>query len=127
MLLRLVILSGLVGALYVGWRLWRRPPARLQEVDLAALGVAGPAVVQFTSATCGPCKAAAPRLAEAAGRRGVEFTQVDVEERPDMARRYGIRTLPTIVVAGVGGEVTGAWTALPGDGILDDAVRRASG
>jgi thioredoxin 1 len=125
--LRLLVLAGAVGAFYGAWQLWRRPPARLDRVDLPALGLGGPAVVQFTSATCGPCKAAAPRLAEAAGRAGVEFTQVDVGERPDLAREYRVRTLPTIVVAGPGGRVTGSWTALPGDGILDEAVRRAAG
>jgi thiol-disulfide isomerase/thioredoxin len=125
--LRLLVLAGAVGALYAAWQLWRRPPARLDRLDLPALGVGGPAVVQFTSATCGPCKAAAPRLAEAAGRAGVEFTQVDVGERPDIAREYGIRTLPTIVVAGPGGKVTAAWTALPGEGTLHEAVRRAAG
>jgi thiol-disulfide isomerase/thioredoxin len=126
-LLRLFALTGLVAALYVGWLLWRRPSARLHRLDLPALGVGGPAVVQFTSATCGPCKAAAPRLAEAANRGGVMFAQVDVGQRPDLARRYGIRTLPTIVVAGIGGEVVGAWTALPGHGTLEQAVRQAAG
>jgi thioredoxin 1 len=125
--LRLLVLAGAVGVLYGAWQLWRRPPARLDSLDLPALGVGGPAVVQFTSPTCGPCKAAAPRLAEVAARTGVEFTQVDVGERPDIAREYGIRTLPTIVVAGPGGTVTGSWTALPGDGVLDEAVRRAAG
>jgi thioredoxin 1 len=83
-------------------------------------------VVQFTSATCGPCKAAAPRLAEAADRAGVGFTQVDVGERPEVVRRYGIRTVPTIVVAARGGEVVGAWTALPEDRVLEEAVHRAA-
>jgi thiol-disulfide isomerase/thioredoxin len=126
-LLRLVMLAGVLGGLYAAWSAWRRPPSRLERLDLAALGVGGPAVVQFTSATCGPCKAAAPRLAAAAGRGGVAFTQVDVGERPDVARAYGIRTLPTIVVAGPGGRVTGSWTVLPSDGLLDEAVRRAAG
>ena len=126
MFLRLLVLAGAVGAFYGAWQLWRRPPARLDSLDLPALGVGGPVVVQFTSATCGPCRAAAPRLAEAAGRAGVEFTQVDVGERPDLARDYGIRTLPTIVVAGPGGQVTASWTALPGEGILQEAVRRAA-
>lgn len=125
MLLRLLALAGLVAVMYAGWWLWRRPPARIRTLDLPALGVGGPAVVQFTSPTCGPCKAAAPRLAEAADRVGVRFAQVDVGERPEVARRYGIRTLPTIVVAGPTGEVVGTWTALPRDGALDEAVRRA--
>jgi thiol-disulfide isomerase/thioredoxin len=126
MLTRLLLLSGVVGTLYAGWLLWRRPPGRLERVDLPALGVGGPAVLQFTSATCGPCKAAAPRLAEAADHVGVRFVQVDVGERPDVARRYGIRTLPTIVVAGGAGEVVGAWTALPVDGTLEEAVRQVT-
>jgi thioredoxin-like negative regulator of GroEL len=57
---------------------------------------------------------------------GVRFVQVDVGERPDVARRYGIRTLPTIVVAGGAGEVVGAWTALPVDGTLEEAVRQVT-
>jgi thiol-disulfide isomerase/thioredoxin len=125
-LLRLVVLIGVVGLLYVGWSLWRRPPVRLHRLDLPALGVWGPAVVQFTSDLCGPCKAAAPPLAEAADRTGVRFLQVDVGERPDLARRYGIRTLPTIVVVRSGGEVVGAWTSLPGNEALEEAVRQVS-
>jgi thiol-disulfide isomerase/thioredoxin len=125
-LLRFVVLVGAVGALYGAWQLWRRPPAQLMRLDLPALGVGGPTVVQFTSATCGPCKAAAPRLAEAADLAGVGFTQVDVGERPEVARRYGIRTVPTIVVAARGGEVLGAWTALPEDRALEEAVHRAA-
>lgn len=126
MLERLAILAGLTGALYLAWRLWRVPSARLGKLDLPTLGVGGPAVVQFTTATCGPCKAAAPRLAEAAGRAGVVFAQVDVGERPELARHYGIRSVPTIVVADSSGEVLGAWTELPRDGAIEDAARRAA-
>jgi thiol-disulfide isomerase/thioredoxin len=125
-LLRLLLLATVVATLHVGWVLWRRPPGRLRKLDLPGLGVWGPAVVQFTTPTCGPCKAAAPRLAKAADRAGVRFTEVDVSERPEVARRYGIRTVPTIVVAGQEGEVVGTWTALPGDGALEEAVRRAA-
>jgi thiol-disulfide isomerase/thioredoxin len=123
---RLAILAGLTGALYLAWRLWHVPSVRLAKLDLPTLGVGGPAVVQFTTATCGPCKAAAPRLAEAADRVGMVFAQVDVGERPELARHYGIRSVPTIVVADASGEVLGAWTQLPGDGAIEDAVRRAA-
>lgn len=123
---RLAILAASIAALYVVWRLWRLPSSRLRRLDLQTLGVGGPAVVQFTTATCGPCKAAAPRLAEAAERAGVGFVQIDVGERPEVARRYGIRMVPTIVVADAGGEVLGAWTELPSDGVLEGAARRAA-
>lgn len=126
MLERLAILAGLTAALYLAWRLWHVPSARLRKLDLPTLGVGGPAVVQFTTATCGPCKAAAPRLAEAADRAGVVFAQVDLGERPEVARRYGIRSVPTIVVADVRGDVLGAWTGLPQNGAVEDAARRAA-
>jgi thioredoxin 1 len=123
---RLAILASLSAALYLAWRLWRLPSARLRRLDLRTLGVAGPAVLQFTTTSCAPCKAAAPRLADAADRAGVTFAQVDVGERPEVARQYGIRSVPTIVVADAKGEVLGAWTALPHDGDVEDVARRAA-
>ena len=51
---------------------------------------------------------------------------MDVGERPEVARRYGIRTVPTIVVAERTGRVLGKWTALPADGEIGRAAARAA-
>ena len=115
MLLRLLIAMLAVAALYAAVRLWRRPPA-LRRLDLAELGVEGPAIVQFSTQACAPCRTAAPVLRATAERTGVSYTQVSLDDRADLARRYRIRTVPTIVVAGRGGTVRGVWTALPRNG-----------
>ena len=56
---------------------------------------------------------------------GVRYEQVDVGERPEIARRYGVRTVPTIVVAGASGDVLGTWTRVPPNGELASAAQRA--
>lgn len=126
MVLRLLFLSGAVLVLFVGWRMWRRAPAGLSWLDLTDLGVPGPAIVQFGTKLCAPCRASAPRLEEAAGRAGLAYAQVDLDDRPDVARRYGIRTVPTIIVAGPGGEVLEAWTSVPEPARLEEAALRAA-
>jgi len=105
---------------------WRRPPRRLGRASLAGLGVREPSIVQFTSPTCAPCKATAPQLRDAAERVGIPFHQVDVIERPDVARALGVRRVPTIAVTGRRGQVVGVWTSPSGE-IAEAAERVASG
>jgi thiol-disulfide isomerase/thioredoxin len=105
-LVALVVLGGLMLAVAA----WRRPPRRLAGATLEPLGVTEPAIVQFTSPTCGPCKAAAPKLRSTAEDASVTFLQVDVIERPDVARAFGVRRVPTIAVTGADGEVLGVWS-----------------
>ena len=125
MLLRLAIALGVVLALGGMAALWRRPPSRLRRLDLAELGIRGPAVVQFSAAYCAPCKAAVPRLERAASAAGVRYAQVDVGDEPELARRYGIRRVPTIAVTGRGGRVVDVWTSVPEDDVLTGSARRA--
>lgn len=113
MITRLLIAAAVVGTAFLAYTAWVRPPRRLTRVDLGWLGLSGPAIVQFSTPSCGPCRTARPRLEEAARQAGTAFGQVDVAARPDVARRYGIRRVPTIVVTGRSGRVLGAWTRLP--------------
>jgi thiol-disulfide isomerase/thioredoxin len=124
-LTRVLVLALLLGALAAAWAMWRRPPRRLTAGGLARLGVSDPAVVQFTSPSCGPCRAAAPHLRRAAEAEGIPYVQFDLAERPDVVSIYGIRTVPTIAVAGPGGRVLDVWTSLPPLEELAAATRRA--
>lgn len=126
MILRTAIAAGVLLVMAGAYLLWKRPPRRLSRLDLAGLGIRGPALIQFTTRYCGPCKAAAPHLQEAANRAGVPFLELDVGERPETARTYGIRTVPTIAVTGRAGRTVGVWTSLPPDGEIVEAVHRAT-
>jgi thioredoxin-like negative regulator of GroEL len=57
--------------------------------------------------------------------QAVTYAQVDVGERPEVARAYGIRSVPTIAVAGADGRILGVWTGIPADGQVADAARLA--
>lgn len=57
-------------------------------------------VVDFSATWCGPCRKLAPiynKVAEE-GREGVAFVKVDIDECDDLAERFKIRKLPTIMV-----------------------------
>ena len=120
--IRILVALLVIGGLAFAVGMWRRPPRRLASATLASLGVREPAIVQFTSPTCGPCKAAAPTLRSAAEEASVAFLQVDVIERPDVARAFGVRRVPTIAVTGRTGEVLGVWSE-PATEIAEAAAR----
>ncbi|MGH3075369.1 MAG: hypothetical protein ACRDQC_10595, partial [Gaiellales bacterium] len=75
----------------------------LRRIDRADVGGDGDElVVHFTHPLCSDCLAVERRL-RAEGRM---LVTVDVRERPDLARKYGIGIVPTAVAVAADGAVT---------------------
>ena len=63
-------------------------------------------VMDFFATWCGPCKMLAPVFEELSGEMdGVNFFKVDVDQALDVARRYAITTVPTMIIFKNGKEV----------------------
>jgi thioredoxin 1 len=64
-----------------------------------------PVLVDFYADWCGPCKTVGPIVEELAAEYDGRITvrKVDIDSNPELARRYGVRSIPTLMVFN-GGE-----------------------
>jgi thioredoxin len=98
-----------------------------EDFETTVLGAEAPVLVDFYADWCAPCKILAPTIDDIArenqGRMLV--AKVDTDRAPELAQRYGIRGVPTVILFRAGEEISRSWGIEPAK--LEAMVRDATG
>jgi thioredoxin 1 len=90
--------------------------------DETVNGADNPVVVDFWAEWCGPCKKIAPILSEIAGERDeLSITKLNVDDNPDIAMKFSVMSIPTLLVFDKG-EVVGRITGAKSKGALLEEI-----
>ncbi|MFE6763535.1 thioredoxin [Streptomyces sp. NPDC057689] len=93
-----------------------------ETFDAEVLGETRPVLVEFTADWCGPCRQLAPVLGAVAEeeRERLRVVQIDVDRNPGISARYGVLSMPTLMVFRAGEPVKSMVGARPKRRLLQE-------
>lgn len=86
------------------------------QEELDSLVKEGTWLVDFSATWCGPCRMLEPVLDNVSGNNNV--IKIDVDESPDVASRYEVMSIPTLIVFKDGKEISKNLGFMPEEEIL---------
>ena len=100
-----------------------------EDFDRTVLGSGAPVLVDFYADWCAPCKYVAPLMDELAQTHEGKLlvVKVDTDQAPDLSQKWGIRSIPTLILFKEGEEVARSVGFEPEKvrSMADEAVRPA--
>jgi thioredoxin 1 len=92
------------------------------DFDTEVLGADRPVLVEFTADWCGPCRQLAPVLSAVAKQEAarLKVLQIDADTNPETVTRYGVLSMPTLMVFDAGEPVKSLVGARPKRRLLQE-------
>ena len=99
---------------------------KTDQFDEQVLRSEQPVLVDFWAEWCGPCHAIAPVLDQIAQERSdLKVVKLNIDEEPSIAQRYGVMSIPTLILFKGGEPQAAAVGAMP-KSMLEERLGLAS-